>query len=304
MPVEDLAAVHWRRFVYLKLARRWHALWCRWSPSGELRSVFDAERAFEPTGKGCSMQVVYHYRDERGTVAEGPQSGPWHLTEEACSTPHGMLHPASPEMTTLLLPGGPSAWCMRRSPAGTPCAAELFLHHGDHLRMSAGVVHSADGTLQQLALVREDARGPWPSAAAADGWSESCEAAAVCGAELERALERAAAPTRAPGSGFAVSASLEQRSLAGVAWQSTRVGSAAAADAVLLCAGGTVAVVAPARRVANQPFSSAAAWWPPQHSTADSGEGEAGGGRRLYTVEAHWDAEGGLAEVRWLVFEA
>ncbi|EOD04952.1 hypothetical protein EMIHUDRAFT_238699 [Emiliania huxleyi CCMP1516] len=272
MPVEDLAAVHWRRFVYLKLARRWHALWCRWSPSGELRSVFDAERAFEPTGKGCSMQVVYHYRDERGTVAEGPQSGPWHLTEEACSTPHGMLHPASPEMTTLLLPGGPSAWCMRRSPAGTPCAAELFLHHGDHLRMSAGVVHSADGTLQQLALVREDARGPWPSAAAAEGWSESCEAAA--------------------------------RSLAGVAWQSTRVGSASAADAVLLCAGGTVAVVAPTRRVANQPFSSAAAWWPPQHSTADSGEGEAVGGRRLYTVEAHWDAEGGLAEVRWLVFEA
>ena len=103
---------HWRRFIYLKLARRWHALWCRWSPSGELRSVFDAERAFEPTGKGCSMQVVYHYRDERGTVAEGPQSGPWHLTEEACSTPHGMLHPASPEMTTLLLPGGPSAWCI------------------------------------------------------------------------------------------------------------------------------------------------------------------------------------------------
>ena len=51
--------------------------------------------------------------------------------------------------------------------AGEPCAVELFLHHGDHLRMSAGIIHADTGDLKQLSLIREDARGPFPSA----GWS-------------------------------------------------------------------------------------------------------------------------------------
>ena len=165
MASDGAAAAHWRNFIYTRVARRWHALWCRWSPSGELNTSFHAERVFTPVddrGSGCDMQVIYHYADERGTVSEGPASGPWRITEAEQSRADGLQHPSSPTMTTLLLPGGPSAWCMKKSLVGQPCAVELVLHHGEHLRLSAGIIHAADGALKQLSLIREDARGPWP----------------------------------------------------------------------------------------------------------------------------------------------
>ena len=67
---EALAQAHWRNFLYASTARHWHALWCRYSPAGETRTAFNAERAFTPCEGGTEMKVVYHYRDERGTVSE------------------------------------------------------------------------------------------------------------------------------------------------------------------------------------------------------------------------------------------
>ena len=129
---------------------------------------------------GCDMRVVYHYDDSRGTVRDdAAKCGPWRITAKQ-SRADGIEHPSSAEMTTLLLPGGPSAWCMKKSAEGKPCAAELFLHHGEHLRMSAGVVHAADGALQTLALIREDARAFLNDDSAALSppcWSPGTEAA-------------------------------------------------------------------------------------------------------------------------------
>ena len=51
-----------------------------------------------------------------------------------------------------------SAWCMKLSPSGAPCAVEMFLHHEEHQRVSFGVIHAPDGKLQQLSLIREDTR--------------------------------------------------------------------------------------------------------------------------------------------------
>uniref|UniRef100_A0A7S0P227 Uncharacterized protein n=1 Tax=Calcidiscus leptoporus TaxID=127549 RepID=A0A7S0P227_9EUKA len=176
--------------------------------------------------------------------------------------------------------------------------------------MSAGVVHASDGMLQQLALVREDARGPWPSAtpdkvAAGCEWSASTEAAAVSGERLAAALERAGAPTEGCGVGFALSASLELDAALERPWQSTRVGSCAAlrgsdgsgssasSDVVLLCEEARVAIVAPMQRSDGSRLCSGVAWWPAatEHASAV-----------LYTIEAAWDVNGSLEELRYLVF--
>ena len=283
-----LCAAHWRNFIYRSTARHWHALWCRWGPDGSLRTAFTAERCFTPAADGCDMQVTYHYRDERGTVREGPACGPWRITEGAHSQPDGLQHPSSAEMTTLLLPaGGPSAWCAKQAGPGKPCATELFLHHGEHLRMSAGVIHAADGSLVQLALIREDARGPWPSS----GWGDSESAAPSSGAALAAALARDGAATEAHGVGHAITADLQQRPLSGD-WSATRIATASPTDDVLLLCEDRVAIVAPVRRPDGVPFSSAAAWWPQD------------GGGALYTIEACWDATGAVSEVRYLVFSA
>ena len=286
---DDVTSLHWRNFIYKHTARHWHALWCRWSPTGDLRTSFHAERIFTPTETrdGANMHVIYHYADDRGTVSTGPPCGPWTITEAQHSCSDGMQHPASPEMTTLLLPAGPSAWCMKRSPFGTPCATELFLHHGEHLRMSAGIVHDKHGALAQLALVREDARGPWPS----EDWSSSTEASSTTKAGLAEALAQAAAPTSSRGIGYAVTATLAQRAVQ-ADWNDTRVGRADPMDAVLLCAEARVAIVGPKQRVEGEGFSSGAAWWP----NADAAV--------LYTIEASWTAAGILDEVKYLVFAA
>ena len=244
MSTDHLVAAHWNNFIYRRVARNWHALWCRWLPSGELKQRFHAERIFKPVASGAdgtTMQVIYHYDDERGTVSTGPPCGPWDITEEQ-SKADGLAHPNSPDsMTTLLLPGGPSAWCMKQSPSGAPCAVEMFLHHEEHQRVSFGVIHAPDGKLQQLSLIREDTRGPWPQS----DWSATEEATRTTPDALQAALAGAGAPIGAVGSGFAISASLEQSTLASVPWSETRVANPLPADATLLCADGTAALVAP-----------------------------------------------------------
>ena len=97
-------AAHWHNWIYRTERRHWHAFWCRWSPDLELTAQFKAERIFEPleSGDGCRMQVIYHYADERGTVSEGPTSGPWTMTAEECATDAGIIHPSSKQMTCLL----------------------------------------------------------------------------------------------------------------------------------------------------------------------------------------------------------
>ena len=143
----DLAAKHFANFIYRRVARHWHSRWVRWQPDGTLKQAFQAERIFEPTKTeggedAVTMRVIYHYGDERGTVSEGPQCGPWTITEAQHSRGDGMAHPSSPDsMTTLLLPGGPSAWCMKQSPEGAPCALEMFLHHTDLFRVSLSLIH-------------------------------------------------------------------------------------------------------------------------------------------------------------------
>lgn len=284
------ADAHWANFLYSHTPRHWHALWCRWGAGGELKAQFGAERVFVPVEGGCDMSVVYHYSDDRGTVREGPQCGPWRITKAVHSASDGLLHPSSADMTTLLLPvGGPSAWCMKRSVLGEqPCAVELFLHHGEHLRMSAGVIHGKDGALVQLSAIREDARGmPSPD------WSTSTDATKTDAAGLAAALRATGAPVEALGAGFAISAGLAQRAISGE-WASTRVGGSGAspADAVLLCPD-SIAVVAPSARTAGEPFTSAAAWWPKAPGDVAP---------TLYTIEARWGVDGALEEVRYLVF--
>ena len=94
------AAAHWNNWVYRTERRHWHAFWCRWSPDLEITTQFKAERIFEPleSGDGCRMQVVYHYGDERGTVSEGPTSGPWTMTAEECATEAGIVSTENPRI--------------------------------------------------------------------------------------------------------------------------------------------------------------------------------------------------------------
>ena len=281
-------AAHWNNFPYANISRHWHAFWLRFTPAGDVKQAFHAERVFEKLHDepGCSMRVAYHYPDERGTVDTGPPCGPWRITKALHNAADGLQHPSQTVMTTLLLPGGPSAWCSKISALGTaPCAAELFLHHSEHLRMSAGVVHAADGALQQLSLIRETSLGPWPSS----DWSTDTHAIPTDAAGARERLEQDGAPLDASGRGVAISARLEQRPLTNVPFESTRLAKATTDDVLLLCPD-RVAIVAPRQRVAGAGFSCATAWWP------------AGDTSVLYTIEAHWDGGGALAEVRHLCF--
>jgi hypothetical protein len=290
----NLAAQHFANFLYRRVARHWHSLWVRWHPDGSVKQRFHAERIFAPAADGSDgvqMRVVYHYGDERGTVSEGPTSGPWTITEAEHSRPDGLAHPSSPDsMATLMLPGGPSAWCMKQSPAGAPCAVEMFLHHADEFRASFGVIHAPDGALQQLSLIREDTRGPWPK----DDWSGSDAASRVSAAELHEALVAAGAPVDADGTGSAITADLRQSAIEAARWPEFRAAQIDAdADVALLC--DRFVVVGPAMRTAGVAWSAAAAWWP---------EARAGETKRLYTIEVRWDAQGGLEGVRTAQFEA
>lgn len=259
---------------------------------------FKAERIFRALDDepGCEMHVIYHYDDDRGTVSSGPQSGPWRITKQH-STMEGLTHPAQPSvMTTLLLPGGNSAWCARASTLGAaPCAVEFILHHaklGDDVRMSAGVVHAPDGSLKQLSLIREDSRGPWPSA----HWSTDTQAVLSSALDVRAALARAGVPLASHGHGHAISSKLEQSLIRDMPFECTRLATANDDEDVVLLCPDHVALVAPRQRAAGAGFSCAAAWWPP----ADDGKPPAA----LLMMEAQWDAEGTLEGVRYVQFSS
>lgn len=293
--VSGMADEHWLNFPYAATARHWHALWARYLPDGTLTQTFHAERIFRPLRdeEGTEMHVIYHYTDERGTVASGPQSGPWRITKAGHNSFDGLRHPSQSAMVTLHpVPGGPSGWCAKTSLIGKePCAAELFLHHGHHLRMSAGIVHGVDGSLKQLSLIREDDRGPWPSA----GWSMSTEVKVTDGAEglqeLQVALANAGMETPY-GQGRIMSACLQQAELRDIPLSGTRLMRVDRSDALLL-GPDSVAIVAPRQRVTGAPFSCAAAWWPEVPGEAAA---------TLYLIEARWDGDGALESVSYLNF--
>lgn len=288
------AAAHWQNFIYIREARHWRNFWCRWKPDGTLTEKFRAERIFRPlaNGAGCTNRIVYHYPDERGTVKDGPLCGPWTLTEQDCSRSEGLIHPARKEMTTLLLPGGNSGWCWMDASAGQPCAAELFLHYRE-LRMSAGIVHSPDGSLKQLALIKEDASGAkdaWPHAFESPGWTESAEARVVDGPN--ECLGRLGIVATQPADGHEIYADLRQETLSKVKWRDSLMGAAGPEDLVCLCGDTSVdrvAIVAPRNRTPGAAFGVGAVWWPPESPA-------------LFAIEARWDGNGALVSVRHLKF--
>ena len=87
---------------------------------------------------------------------------------------------------------------MKQSSEGAPCALEMFLHHTDLFRVSF-VIHAPDGALQQLSIIREDTRGPWPR----DDWPSTDDARSI-GAVDERPPADATATS---GTGAAITAS-------------------------------------------------------------------------------------------------
>ena len=104
---------------------------------------------------------------------------------------------------------------MKKSAEGKPCAAELFLTTAS-TSMSAGVVHAADGALQTLALIREDARA-FLNDDSADlsppCWSPGTEATPITPAALAAALQEAGVAGR-KGEGDRLTATLVQEGCA------------------------------------------------------------------------------------------
>lgn len=281
MAADNLEAKHWDNFLYKSVARHWHSLWCRWGPSGELLQKFKAERIFTPNEKknSSTQRNVYHYEDDRGTVKEGRLCGPWEITEEH-SGPSGVVHPARDAMTTIFLPGGPCAWCPRKVNSKF-FGAELFLHHGDDLRMSVGIIYNPDGTPKQLSLIREDARGPFPSS----HWSSSIDAQAKTPEEFVKILAEANAPLSSAGAGVSICSGLVQESLS-LPWEETRAGKCNDEDVILLCAECT-AIICPKKVVEGESISCAGLWWMEDV---------------LYIIEANWDANGDFSGVRHIEF--
>ena len=276
---------HWQNFIYRTEARHWRSHWTRYLPTGEVRSHFLAERIFQPLEleDGCMQSNVYHFQDERGTISEGPQCGPWRMTASH-ATDAGVVHPSRDQMTMLLLPGGPSAWCSRQAGNGGPVAVELALHHGACLRLCAGVIHGADGELQQLSLIKEDARA-WPS----PDWTESTQARlGAGGGDCLTAIGLEGPPSTAARGHSILVVGVQQEELT-LGWADTMVARAEVEEHCFLLFDEPVALVAPRRLEAGKPFASTLLWRP-------------SGSDVLYCVEASWGSNGALQEVRHLTF--
>mmetsp|Transcript_53882 Transcript_53882/g.163679 ORF Transcript_53882/g.163679 Transcript_53882/m.163679 type:complete len:323 (-) Transcript_53882:58-1026(-) len=293
---EIRVAENWKLFVAKDYPRLWHSLWCRWKPDGSPVTSFHAERIFKPDGEGGVLQSnIYHYDDERGIVSEGPLCGPWHLTA-TCGTLDGLVHPARPGMVTWNLPGGDLCWATKQNAVEDgkvfAAACELFVHHDDHLRMSVGIVYGGasgsgpvdenDRFCQTLALVREDARGPWPS----QHWSASREACAIEHNGVQAIFEYHGVSPDTTGSGHAVFAGLARSAVEDIAVSQTRWGRCGPGDVILLCSDRNVAIVAP--RTYCGAVSCSAAWWPIANV--------------LYIIEMDWDEHGALKALRRMAF--
>ncbi|KAL1525377.1 hypothetical protein AB1Y20_020237 [Prymnesium parvum] len=176
--------------------------------------------------------------------------------------------------------------------AGQPCAVELFLHYSDK-RMSAGIVHWPDGSLKQLALIREDVgggAGDWPRVFQSSSWTENAAAVIVdtsddCLATLGVTLSR-------QGSGHVTHADLQQEVIPCIDWSKSLLGSAGPDYRIVLCGEisvDRVAIIAPIERKANTPFACGACWWPI-------------GSLEFHAIEVWYHGDGTLSSVRHLAF--
>jgi len=149
---------HWTDWLHSVLNKRYHGHWCRFEATGDLISCFNAERIFTPDGLGGTVhRNVFHHENQ--TETDCSSCGPWTLTEEKCSLPDGVAHPAKYEvMRTLVVPDGSGAWLTPVNHKHEPMGAEMFLHHGLYLRMSIVARHESNGDLGTIAFIREDTR--------------------------------------------------------------------------------------------------------------------------------------------------
>jgi len=286
--VRERAGEHYQHnWMYNNLSKHWFSLWCRWNPKGDLLTRFNAERILEPDGKGGTVhRNVYHFRDERGTVSEGELCGPW-LINEACSKEDGLIHPSRNYMRMFMGPRGAAAWItpvLPKESSGMPTVAELFLHHGIDIRMSVGLVWNKDADLQSIALIREDARGPFPSPA----WSESSSSRVVSPEEMLNIFVGQGGPDSISlGFGNVTSANLYQQPAYNVKFFSTRLASVhPRRDIVMLLDEDRVAIVTPKRKKRDL---HCAIMWRPRDTDV------------IRTMEITW-ADGKFLRIRALKF--
>jgi len=240
-------------WMYDNKRKHWYSFWCRWNPKGDLLTRFYAERILVPDGKGGTIhRNVYHFTDGRGTIQDGPLCGPW-LINEACSKEDGLIHPSRDYLRMFMGPKGAAAWITPVLSLGGPVVTELFLHHDENLRMSVGMVWNEQGDLQSVALIREDARGPFPSAY----WSESAAARVVSPEEMLRLI--VGKSSVAEGIGNVTLSNLFQDAVFGVNLFSTRIALAhKRRDLVMMMNADNVAVVAPKKKKSD--LSVAIVW--------------------------------------------
>jgi len=248
------AKTHFKNnWMYDRTRKHWYSFWCRWNPRGDLLTKFYAERILVPDGKGGTIhRNVYHFTDGRGTIQDGPLCGPW-LINEACSKEDGLIHPSRDYLRMYMGPKGAAAWITPVLNLPGPTVTELFLHHDENLRMSVGMVWNEQGDLQSVALIREDARGPFPSA----HWSESAAARVVTPDEMLRLI--VGTSSVGEGIGNVTLSNLYQDSVSGINFFSTRVAMAhKRRDLVMMMNADNVAVIAPKRK--NRDLSLAIVW--------------------------------------------
>lgn len=155
----------WKLWPYFNESIKWHSDWIRWDPySLSVKEQIRAYRDFTAHDGHYSMhRNTYFYEDSRGTVSEGPLSGPWKIdkNDPEASDPYGAIHVSRPYMRTLMCPDRSGAWLMKELPHGvnrSPAGFELFLGDGMNLRLSVGVVYDAEGKLSGISAIREDSR--------------------------------------------------------------------------------------------------------------------------------------------------
>jgi len=189
-------------------------------------------------------------------------------------------------MITWNLPGGDCSWASKQNSSDGMAACELFMHHDDHLRMSVGIVYGAlEGSSRDcktMALIREDARGPWPS----QYWSASREALAIEHKDVQKFFQDRGVSLETKGSGDEVSAGLHRHKLENVPVSQTRWARTGPEDAILLCSGRSVAIVAP--RTYNGAVTCSAVWWPSD--------------KLMLIVELEWDENESLKAFRRMSF--
>jgi len=164
----SLMEEQWNLWPYFKESIKWHSDWTRWNSFDDDLSVkehFKAYRHFTAHDDHYTMhRNTYFYEDKRGTVDEGPLSGPWKIDKHdpKASDPYGAIHAAADIMRTITAPDRSGAWLMKELPHGDNrfpgSGFELFLGDGENIRFSIGIIYDAAGQLTTVAAIREDSR--------------------------------------------------------------------------------------------------------------------------------------------------